>query len=67
MTVKRIRRKQTTPLEERLQKAAHQAREAAQLLPPGSQRDTMLKKAGQAEAACRINKWLASPGWRSPK
>ena len=67
MTVRRIRRKQTTSFDERLQRAAHDAREAAQLLPPGPQRDLMLKKADQAETACRINEWLASPGLRSPR
>jgi len=67
MTVRRIRRKQTTSFDERLQQAAHDAREAAQQLPPGPQRDLMLKKADQADTACRINEWLTSPGLRSPR
>jgi len=67
MTVKRNRRRQTTPFDERLQRAAREAREAARQLPPGPDRDSLLKKAGQAETACRINEWLTSPGLRSPR
>jgi hypothetical protein len=62
--VKRNRRKQTVPFDERLQRAAREARQAAQLLPQGAQRDMLLKKAGQAETAVRINGWLTSPGLR---
>lgn len=67
MTIRRIRRKHTTTFDERLQKAAREAREAAGRLPPGPRRDMLLRKAGQAETACRINEWLTSPGLRSPK
>jgi hypothetical protein len=67
MAVKRNRRKQTSSFDERLERAAHEAREAAQCLPPGPQRDMWLKRAGQAETAQRINQWLAAPGQRSPR
>jgi hypothetical protein len=67
MTGKRNRRKQTTSFDERLKRAADEAREAAQGLPPGPQRDSLLKKAGQAETAQRINAWLVSPGQRSAR
>jgi hypothetical protein len=67
MTVKRIRRKQTTSFDERLQRAASEARRSAEQLPPGPQRDMLLKKASQAETAAHINEWLASPGLRSPR
>jgi len=67
MTVKRNRRKHTVSFEERLQRAAEAAREAAERLPQGPQRDSMLRKAGQAETAARINEWLMSPGSQSPK
>jgi hypothetical protein len=67
MMAKRNRRKQTSSFDERLKRAADQAREAAQCLPPGPQREMLLKKAGQAETAQRINEWLASPGLRSPR
>jgi hypothetical protein len=67
MIVKRNRRKQTATFDERLQRAARDAREAARDLPAGPQRDALLKRAGQAETASRINEWLASPGLRAPK
>jgi hypothetical protein len=67
MTAKRNRHKQTTPFDERLQIAAREAREATRQLPPGPDRDSLLRKAGQAETACRINQWLTSPGLRTPR
>jgi hypothetical protein len=67
MTVKRNRRKQTVSFDERLQRAAEAAREAAVKLPRGPEREMMLQKASQAETAARINAWLTSPGLRSPK
>ena len=67
MTGRRNRHKQTAPFDERLQTAAHEAREAARRLPPGPDRDLLLRKAGQAETACRINEWLTSPGLRTPR
>lgn len=66
MTVKRSRRKQTVSFDERLKTAAKEARQAAQQLPHGPEREDLLKKARQAEAAVRINGWLTSPGLRSP-
>lgn len=35
-------------------------------LPPGPQKDALLKKIGQLETASRINEWLSSPGLQSP-
>jgi len=67
MIVKRNRRRQTVSFAERLERAAQQAREAAEQLPSGPQRDVMLRKAGQAETAARINAWLTSPGLQAPK
>jgi hypothetical protein len=66
MALMRNRRKQTVPFDERLQKAADAARQTARLLPPGSERDMLLKKARQTETAAHINAWLTSPGLRSP-
>ena len=66
MTARRNRRKQTTSFDERLQSVAREARAAAHRLPPGQQREILLKKAGQAEMASRINAWLTSPILRSP-
>ena len=62
MTVIRHRRKHTLSFDERLQRAAHQARQEALLLPEGPQRELLLKKASQAETAAHINEWARSPG-----
>jgi len=62
MSAKRNRRKNTVPFDERLQKAASDARQAAEHLPQGEQRDALLKKARQAEIAAHLNQWLTSTG-----
>jgi hypothetical protein len=64
MTVKRNRRRQTISFSERLRLAACEARQSAQRLPQGPERETLLKKARQAETAMRINGWLTLPGSR---
>ena len=65
--VKRNRRKNTVPFEQRLQRMAGEAREAAERLPDGQQRDALLRKARQAETAAHMNQWLSSPGLQSPR
>lgn len=61
MTLKRSRRRQMTSFTERLQQAAAAARDAAQLLPAGQERDVLMKKALQAETAAHINELLSAP------
>jgi hypothetical protein len=65
MVMKRNRRKQTVPFDQRLHQAAIAARDAAGRLPDGQERDTLLEKARQAETAARINEWLTSPSLSS--
>jgi len=67
MTAKRNRWKQVTSFDERLQRAAHEARAAAQKLPDGPQRDILLKKASQVENAAHLNEWLAMQSQASSK
>jgi hypothetical protein len=67
MTTRRNRHKNTVSFDERLQRAAEEAREAARSLPQGCERDALLKRARQAETAAHINEWLSSPGLQSPK
>jgi hypothetical protein len=62
MTAKRNRRTHDLSFEERLRRAATLARDAAQRLPGGHEREVLLKKADQADNAARINRWLTSPG-----
>jgi hypothetical protein len=65
-----IRRKLTNhedSLEERLLGAARQAREAARRLPPGKEREMLLRSARDDEAAAAINRWITSPGLKPPQ
>lgn len=63
----RRRFKQTQSLEERHADEAKRLREQAELLPPGGLRDTVERKARQAETGSHISEWLESPGLQPPK
>jgi hypothetical protein len=65
--MQRRRFKQTQSLEARLAEEAKRLREEAKLLPPGVQRDEMIRKARQAEIGSHMNEWLMSPGLRPPE
>jgi hypothetical protein len=67
MTIKRNRRKQVISFDERLQRAAHEARAAAQKLPAGPEREILLRKASQAENAAHLNEWLTTPSQQPSK
>ena len=67
MNKRRRRFKQTTSLHERLIAFAHEAREKASGLPAGHERQDLLKKAGQADTAVRLEEWISSPGSQPPK
>jgi hypothetical protein len=64
---RRRRTKPTTSFEQRLSDQAKALRERAKGLPPGSEREDLLRQARQAETAAHINQWLSSPGLASPK
>jgi len=63
----RRRVKQDQSLQDRLTSFAKDARERAQLLPPGAEQEAMLEKARQAEAALRFSRWVDSPSLQPPK
>jgi hypothetical protein len=65
--LKRRRFKQTETLDERLAKEAEKLKAQLQTMPPGLERDHLVRKARQAETASQMNDWLRSPGLRSPK
>jgi hypothetical protein len=46
---------------------AQRLREQAKALPPGIERDELIRKARQAETASHLNEWLTSPGLQPPK
>ncbi len=45
---------------------AHIAKDEAETLPPGEDRDALMKKARQLDTASHINEWLSSAGLKSP-
>lgn len=53
-------------LQEQFIDEARQSWAEAKKLPPGSERDALLKKAGQANTAANAFAWLYSPGLRPP-
>jgi hypothetical protein len=65
--MKRHRFKQDRTVGERLIKEARLAREKAGQLPPGEEREELLKKAREADVAAHVDERLNSPGLRPPK
>jgi hypothetical protein len=59
--------KQTQTLEERLGEEAKRLRKQAKSLPPGAERDDLIRKARQAETGSHMSEWLRSPGLQPPK
>jgi hypothetical protein len=57
----RRRFKHTLSLEERLSEEAKRLREEAKLLPPGTVREALSRKARQAETGSHMSEWLRSP------
>nr|WP_249133863.1 hypothetical protein [Bradyrhizobium sp. AUGA SZCCT0177] len=55
------------PLDERLALEAIKLRETAKSLKPGSKRQTLLRKAREAETAASITAWISSPGLKPPE
>jgi hypothetical protein len=65
--MQRRRFRQIQTLEERLGEEASRLREEAKALPPGIERDQLIRRARQAETGSHMNKWLTSTGLQSPK
>jgi hypothetical protein len=53
-------------LTERLTQLASDARGRAEATPPGPKREALLNAARVSEDALRIQRWLSSPGLRTP-
>jgi hypothetical protein len=64
--LKRRRFKQTLSLQDRLATWAEEVREQAAKLPPGPERDALLKKLRQADTAAHLDDWANSPGLQPP-
>lgn len=54
-------------LQDRIIAWAKEVREQATRLPPGAERNMLLKKVEQAETAMRLNEWASSPELQPPK
>lgn len=65
--MQRNRVKQTQPLKERLVEEAKRLRDEAKAMPPGVEREVLIRKARHADAAAKMDEWLTSPGLRPPK
>ena len=65
--MERRRIKPEAPFEERLAQMAQKCMEKAKTLPPGIEREEMIRKARQAEIAAQLDQWAASPGLRAPE
>jgi hypothetical protein len=65
--MQRRRFKQTLTFPDRLKTFAEDLKAKAAELRPGPERDTLLKKARQAEIASHIDEWANSPGLQPPK
>jgi len=65
--MKRRRIKQTTSLEVRLLRQVEQIKLRAESMPPGQEREQLLKKARDADMGAQIEGWLRSPALQPPK
>jgi hypothetical protein len=65
--MQRRRFKNTLTFPDRLAKEAERLRDEAETKPPGQERETLLRKARQADTAAHIDKWISSRGLQSPK
>ena len=54
-------------LYQRLNDEAQRLRKEAHGAQPGVERERLIRKARQAEAASHIDAWLSSPGLRAPR
>ena len=63
---KRRRFKQSLTLKERLSSFAKEARDKASQLPPGVEKDDLLRRARQADTASRLDEWVSSTGLQPP-
>lgn len=61
MTQSRRRITQAKSFHVRLLEEVAKCREAANQLPPGTQRESLIRRSRQAEAAAQMDDWLAAP------
>jgi hypothetical protein len=64
---KRRRFRQQVTLQDRLAAWSKKVEEQANKLPPGPEREALIKKARQADVANHLADWARSPGLQPPK
>jgi hypothetical protein len=52
---------------DRLELFAEEARERASRLPPGAEKEALVRKVRQADTAAHLSDWANSPGLQPPK
>jgi hypothetical protein len=57
----------TDSLKDRLTAFSKESRKKASLLPPGIERQDLIRKARQADMAASLDEWLNSPSLQPPK
>jgi hypothetical protein len=53
-------------IEQKWHQQSEAAKNEAQKLPHGKEREALVRMARQLETASKINQWLSSPGLKSP-
>lgn len=56
-----------TPLQDRVAAFSFEIKAKASLLPPGREKDLLLRKAQLADMASELNDWAYSSGLQTPK
>ncbi len=64
---KRIRSKQTLSLRKRIELWAEKLRDQAAVLPPGREKEILMKKVRAASTASLVDAWANSRGLQPPK
>jgi hypothetical protein len=59
--------KQSVPIDQRLIEQAKRLRKEAKGIPPGVEREKLIRRARQVETAAHIQEWLTSPGLQAPR
>jgi hypothetical protein len=54
-------------IEQKWHQQSEAAKNEAQKLPYGKEREALVRKARQLETASQINQWLSSPGLKPPQ
>ena len=62
-----LRHQPKLPFDQRLMKEALRIQEQVKSMPPGKNRELLVRKARQLETASHVNEWILSPGLKPPR